>query len=170
MIFITVGTHEQPFNRVIEYVDNLKRDGIIQDEVFMQLGYSTYKPQYCAWSQFLSYDEMKKKVIGSRIVVTHGGPASFIMPLQASKIPIVVPRQKQYNEHVNNHQVEFVKKIEEGMQTIIAVYDIDSLKNIIINYDKIVLNMKNGIVSNNSVFNGQLGLIVEEMFCEKTER
>lgn len=33
MIFVTVGTHEQPFNRLIEYIDNLKRDGIISEEV-----------------------------------------------------------------------------------------------------------------------------------------
>ena len=32
MIFVTVGTHEQPFNRLIQKVDELKRDGIIQEE------------------------------------------------------------------------------------------------------------------------------------------
>lgn len=31
MIFVTVGTHEQPFNRLIQKVDELKRDGIIKD-------------------------------------------------------------------------------------------------------------------------------------------
>lgn len=30
MIFVTVGTHEQPFNRLIKKVDELKRDGIIR--------------------------------------------------------------------------------------------------------------------------------------------
>ena len=40
MIFVTVGTHEQPFNRLIEYIDNLKRDGIITEEVIMQTGFS----------------------------------------------------------------------------------------------------------------------------------
>ena len=35
MIFVTVGTHEQQFNRLIEYVDCLKRDGIITEEVIM---------------------------------------------------------------------------------------------------------------------------------------
>ena len=29
MIFVTVGTHEQPFNRLIKAVDDLKKDGII---------------------------------------------------------------------------------------------------------------------------------------------
>ena len=36
MIFVTVGTHEQPFNRLIQKVDELKRDGIIKDDVIIQ--------------------------------------------------------------------------------------------------------------------------------------
>ena len=27
MIFVTVGTHEQPFNRLIQKIDELKKDG-----------------------------------------------------------------------------------------------------------------------------------------------
>ena len=42
MIFVTVGTHEQPFNRLIECIDNLKKDGVIQEDVIIQTGYSTY--------------------------------------------------------------------------------------------------------------------------------
>lgn len=94
MIFVTVGTHEQPFNRLIEYIDNLKRDGIITEEVIMQTGFSTYEPKYCVWSKLLPYKEMVQNVADARIVITHGGPASFVMPLQIGKTPIVVPRQK----------------------------------------------------------------------------
>ena len=110
MIFVTVGTHEQPFNRLIQKVDELKRDGGIKDDVIIQTGFSTYKPKYCQWSKLISYQQMVKNVADARIVITHGGPASFIMPLQIGKTPIVVPRQHQYNEHVNDHQVEFCKK------------------------------------------------------------
>lgn len=41
MIFVTVGTHEQPFNRLIQKVDELKRDGVIKDDVIIQTGFST---------------------------------------------------------------------------------------------------------------------------------
>ena len=34
MIFVTVGTHEQPFNRLIQKVDELKKDGIIQEMLY----------------------------------------------------------------------------------------------------------------------------------------
>lgn len=46
MIFVTVGTHEQPFNRLIQKVDELKKDGTIQDDVIIQTGFST-----CKWQQ-----------------------------------------------------------------------------------------------------------------------
>ena len=39
MIFVTVGTHEQPFNRLIQKVDELKCDGVIKDDVIIQTGF-----------------------------------------------------------------------------------------------------------------------------------
>lgn len=100
MIFVTVGTHEQPFNRLIQKIDELKKDGIINEDVIIQTGFSTYEPKYCQWSKLIPYQQMVKNVADARIVITHGGPASFIMPLQIGKTPIVVPRQHQFNEHV----------------------------------------------------------------------
>lgn len=61
MIFVTVGTHEQQFNRLIEEIDRLKENGIIKDEVIMQTGYCTYEPKYCTWSELLPYDQMLEK-------------------------------------------------------------------------------------------------------------
>lgn len=163
MIFVTVGTHEQPFNRLIEYIDNLKREGVISEEVVMQTGFSTYEPKYCKWSKLLPYKEMVKNVAEARIVITHGGPASFIMPLQIGKTPIVVPRQKQFDEHVNDHQVDFAKAVAERMGTIIPVEQISVLKDIIINYDEIVAQMPSGMKSNNKTFNDSLEKIVAEL-------
>lgn len=164
MIFVTVGTHEQPFNRLIKKIDELKKDGIIKEEVIMQIGYSTYEPKYCKWFKLLPYSEMVKNVKDARIVITHGGPASFIMPLQIGKVPIVVPRQKEFDEHVNNHQMDFSKAVEERMGIIITVTDIDKLEEIIINYNNIVKKMNQGINSNNKKFCDSLEQMVEEMF------
>ena len=164
MIFVTVGTHEQPFNRLIQKVDELKRDGIIREEVVMQTGFSTYEPQYCQWSKLIPYQQMVQNVADARIVITHGGPASFIMPLQVGKIPIVVPRQHQYDEHVNDHQVEFARNVAERMGNILVVEDIEKLEQMITDYDEIVNTMKNEIISNNTKFNSNLERIVHNMF------
>ena len=97
------------------------------------------------------------------IVITHGGPASFVAPLELGKIPIVVPRRKKFNEHINDHQVDFVKLIESRMNNIIPVYDVRNLKRAIINYRKIVSDKHMTEFSNNDSFNRSLGKIVSEL-------
>lgn len=167
MIFVTVGTHEQPFNRLVECIDGLKKDGTIAEEVIIQTGYSTYKPKYCKWQKLFPYQEMIKLVDESRIVITHGGPSSFIMPLQIGKAPIVVPRRHEFNEHVNDHQVEFARNVAQRMGTIILVEDIETLGDVITNYDQIVAGMSHGMSSNNEKFCQALEKIVDEIFGSK---
>jgi hypothetical protein len=82
MIFVTVGTHEQQFNRLIETADNLVRDGKITEEVIMQTGYSTYKPKYCIWKSKFGLEEMKEMMNQAHIIITHGGPSSFMEALE----------------------------------------------------------------------------------------
>lgn len=106
---------------------------------------------------------MVKNVADARIVITHGGPASFIMPLQIGKTPIVVPRQHQFNEHVNDHQVEFARNVSKRMGTIISVEDIETLGKIITDYDQIVAGMGHGMVSNNAKFCEGLEQIVKNL-------
>lgn len=163
MIFVTVGTHEQPFNRLVEYMDNIKKDGVITEEVIIQTGYSTYEPKYCKWKKLFSYQEMLQLVNKARIVITHGGPSSFIMPLQIGKTPIVVPRRYEFNEHVNNHQVTFCRAVSERMGTIIVVEEEENLYKTILEYDLIVKKMNREIKSNNTRFNLELQKIVDEL-------
>lgn len=169
MIFVTVGTHEQSFDRLVEYIDNLKKDNKIEDEVIIQTGFCTYKPVYCKWSKLIPYGEMEKHVANARIVITHGGPASFIMPLKIGKIPIVVPRQVKFNEHVNNHQLDFVKSVNQKMGIIIPIENIDDLYMTIENYDTIVASMNSSINSNNIKFNHGINEIVKSLFLGETK-
>ena len=134
-----------------------------RQDVIMQTGFSTYEPKYCKWSKLFPYKEMVKNVAEARIVITHGGPASFIMPLQVGKTPVVVPRQKKFDEHVNNHQVVFAKAVAERMGTIISVVEISNLKEIILHYDEIVAKMPSGIKSNNELFCRQFESCVDEL-------
>ena len=106
---------------------------------------------------------MVQNVAEARIVITHGGPSSFIMPLQVGKIPVVVPRQKQFNEHVNNHQVDFCNAVAKRQGNIIVVEHIQKLKKTIQNYDDIVKAMPAELRSNNAVFNKKFEEIVNEL-------
>ncbi len=167
MIFVTVGTHEQQFNRLVECVDQMKEKGLLQEEVIIQTGFSTYEPKYCTWQKLLPFQQMVKNVEQARIVITHGGPSSFIMPLQIGKIPIVVPRQKQYEEHVNDHQVDFCRAVSRRQGNIILAEEMDALEQAILNYDEITAGMTAGQSSNNAKFNEAFGALVEGLFPNK---
>lgn len=164
MIFVTVGTHEQGFERLIKKVDDLVKDGKIKEDVVMQIGFTQYKPKYCKWQKLFPYSEMKEIVQKARIVITHGGPASFIMVLQEGKTPIVVPRMAKYNEHVNDHQVDFSLAVNERYKNLIVVEDIENLGSIISDYNNLVKNMNSGTLSNNAVFNKKFKKIVDGLF------
>ena len=114
--------------------------------------------------KLIPYDEMQKNIEMARIVVTHGGPASFLDPLKYGKIPVVVPRKKEFNEHVNNHQVDFSKEVEKRMKNIIVAESDDEIIDSIVNYDKKVkkLNSKNN--SNNKNFCKKLEQEIEKLF------
>lgn len=162
MIFVTVGTHEQQFNRLVEYMD--KWASVHDEEVIIQTGYSTYEPIHCKWQKLFSYQEMNRKIDEARIVITHGGPSSFIAPLQIGKIPIVVPRKYDYDEHVNNHQVNFSNAVSERMGTIIVVEDVNKLGTTIDTYYELVGELGRGMTSNNVGFCDQFKKIVDKMF------
>lgn len=162
MIFVTVGTHEQQFNRLVEYMDKWAAEH--DEKVVIQTGYSTYEPKYAEWSKLYPYQEMIKKVQEARIVITHGGPSSFIMPLQIGKVPIVVPRKYEYGEHVNNHQVKFCREVEKRMGMIVVMEEVEKLSGFIEHYDEVRIGKDS--ISNNAVFCDNLNKIVSKLFKE----
>jgi UDP-N-acetylglucosamine transferase subunit ALG13 len=163
MIFVTVGTHEQPFNRLVKKIDELKKNGVITEDVVIQTGFSTYEPQYCKWQKLFPYQDMGRYVEQARIVITHGGPSSFIMPLQIGKIPIVVPRQSKFNEHVNDHQVLFARAVKERYGNLVVVEDIEKLADVIQDYEKIADGMHGSQLNNNTKFCAAVEKIAEEL-------
>lgn len=152
MIFVTVGTHEQQFNRLIKAIDDLKKNKIVKEKVFIQTGFSNYKPQHCDFKDFLTYDEINLMLKQSRIIITHGGPSSFIPVLQLHKIPIVVPRNIEFSEHVNNHQLEFIKELEQKSASIIPVYNIETIGEVIENYNILIKNISDKKFCHNNEF------------------
>lgn len=163
MIFVTVGTHEQQFNRLIKAIDELVGEGVIKEEVIIQKGYSDYEPKNCKAYKLIGHKDMQKYIKDARIVITHGGPASFIAPLALGKTPIVMPRQKKYGEHVNDHQLEFCKEVEKRYGNIIVVNDSEELKSAIRE------NKANSasVISNNAKFNAQFKSLLKQMGTSK---
>ena len=162
MIFVTVGTHEQGMERLLIELDRLIDEKKIQDEVIAQIGYSSYKPKNFKYKELISYDEMDEMVKKASIVITHGGPGSIFHAIQYGKTPIVVPRNPDFNEHIDNHQILFAKRIELEKK-IIAIYEISDLERAIKNYNNTFSMYENNNNKTNN-FVEKFSELIEKMF------
>lgn len=104
MIFVTVGTHQQPFNRLLEAVDALALD----EECIFQTGHCTYMPRGQAMP-FMPFEEMQQHMSAARVVICHAGTGTVVSALRAGKCPVVAPRLVRFGEHVDDHQLELVQ-------------------------------------------------------------
>ena len=131
MIFVTVGSQKFQFNRLLEEMDRLvKGDFIKSDEIYAQIGYSTYQPKFYSYKQFLNKDEFLEVMEKSTIIITHGGTGSIINGVKKEKKVIGVPRMKEYGEHVDNHQIEIIEQFSNS-NMIYAVSDTKEIQNAI---------------------------------------
>lgn len=156
MLFITVGTHEQSFDRLLKCIDKMVEEGIINEKIICQKGYTEYQPQNYKAVKLMPYNQIQENIKKARIVITHGGPASFLEVLKYGKIPIVVPRKKDFNEHVNNHQLEFSRQVSKRMNNIIVAENDEEIIDAIVNYEEKIKKLSSKNISNNVSFNENL--------------
>ncbi len=154
MIFVTVGTHEQGFDRLVKAVDELNLE-----DVFVQIGYSKYIPKNSNYERFLSSDKFEEYMKSADIIITHGGPSTFMKAISLGKTPIVVPRQKKYQEHVNDHQLEFCNQVLKKGYGIILVDDEKKILDSI----HLVLESNNTFISTNKEFNERFRKELEDL-------
>jgi len=131
LIFVTVGMHTQGFDRLLRKMDEIA--GALGEEVVMQIGHTSFRPQTAKWFDFTTEAGIKEWCKKARVVVTQ--PAMSILDAQEQGTPvIVVPRLKKYNEVIDDHQLDFARHLEkEGKVT--AVYDVDKLEETLRNID-----------------------------------
>ena len=122
MIFLTVGT-QFPFDRLVKSVDQAFDEGLIEEEIFAQIGETSYKPH-----NFESVASLEKKVFDKHFkeassVISHAGIGTITMALDNNKPLLVMPRSKKYGEVVNDHQAAIARRFSE-LGHILAVYHI----------------------------------------------
>lgn len=110
--FVTVGSHDQPFDRLLAAADRAAAAGVLPGPVFAQHGVSGRPSAAMAGSGFVSPEEFADRVNGASVVVTHGGAGAIATALRAGRKPIVVARRSSAGEHVDDHQAELVAKLD----------------------------------------------------------
>ncbi len=128
MIFVALGTQKFQMNRLVKDIDEQKRQGLINDEIFGQIGNSDYIPKNYKFKSFINGTEFNEKIENSDVVITHSGVSTIIKALKLNKKVIVVPRLAKYGEHVDDHQMEIAENFSK-LNYVFMVLDTNELHN-----------------------------------------
>ncbi|HEU5140655.1 MAG TPA: PssE/Cps14G family polysaccharide biosynthesis glycosyltransferase [Bacillales bacterium] len=110
MILVVLGTHELPFTRMLKEIEKCKQNGIVEDDIFVQLGHTPFHSEVMNLVKFVSYEEMDRLYDKARLILTHGGTGSIISGLKKGKKIIAAARLKKYGEHNDDHQLELINQ------------------------------------------------------------
>ena len=184
MIFVSLGTQDKPFNRIIDYILKLKEEiKELEDiEIVFQIGQTKLSEEEKSKIEklnektnekkvsekinkeeknitvfnMLKPEEMKKYIINSSIVITHAGVGTIMECIEHNKDIIVLPRKEENGEHVNNHQEEIAFEMQKnGLLYKVDTYE--KMQEIVIELIKNSNNKKEKkYISNNEKFNDML--------------
>ncbi|WP_235973548.1 glycosyltransferase [Peribacillus faecalis] len=127
MIFVTVGTHEQPFDRLLGAINHYAAEKqLAKEQIVVQKGFSKLDLENVTSEAMYSASQMNSFYNEAEVIISHGGPGSMFPAWLLGKQVIAVPRQNRYKEHVDDHQVEFCKFVEKSGK-VICVDDISDL-------------------------------------------
>jgi len=144
IIFVTTGSSNYPYNRLIKKMDNIAPK--LPLPVIMQIGNIMYKPKNTMFFSFCESNELKKYYERADIVVGHAGGGTFLDMVKFGVRGIMLPRIKKYGEAAHNHQQEQTNLFQE-MGITIAKNEQDLEDLLLHRRDDILpitLNLENG--------------------------
>lgn len=139
MILVLLGTQDNSFTRLLEEIDNCITLGIISDKVLVQSGYTKYNSKNMEIIDFVPLVEFENLINNADLIITHGGVGSIINSIKLGKKVIAVPRLKEYNEHVNDHQIQIVESFDK-QGFIKGIFDLSTLPEVLKQIDSFIPN------------------------------
>lgn len=121
MIFVTVGTHHDPFERFLGALGQLDASQLV-----VQYGPGTPPPGVARAEAYLPFEEMLECFRAADKVITHAGVGSILCARRAGHTPLVVPRRHDLGEHVDEHQAELTRALA-ARGSVIEVTDLSQL-------------------------------------------
>lgn len=110
MIFVSLGTNDKSFKRLLDKIEKEISLGNIKDKVIVQSGYTKYESKNMDIIDLMPMDVFNKNISECDILITHGGVGTILDGLKLGKKIIAFPRLAKYQEHVNDHQVEIINE------------------------------------------------------------
>lgn len=112
MIFVILGTQDKGFDRMLNEIQELIKDGLITKKVIVQAGCTDFKSDEMDIIDYLPMQKFNEYIEQADIVITHGGVGSILDAIKHHKKVIAIPRLEKYHEHVNDHQIQIVEEFD----------------------------------------------------------
>jgi len=119
MIFLTVGT-QFPFDRLVKAVDMAVKKNRLDEQIFAQVGTTTYRPRNFEVVTSLEKTLFDKHVREADSIIGHAGIGTITMAMEYRKPLLVMPRLRKYGEVVNDHQLAIARKFEQLGYLLVA--------------------------------------------------
>ncbi len=104
-VVVSVGTDKHPFDRLIGWVDEWA-SAHPDVGVFVQYGNSS-TPSHAAGTDLIPHEELLAMIAQATVVISHGGPSTVMDVRSKGCMPIVIGRNPEFGEHVDEHQMRF---------------------------------------------------------------
>jgi UDP-N-acetylglucosamine transferase subunit ALG13 len=126
LIVVSVGTDHHRFDRLLEWVAAAADQ--VGAEVIAQSG-STPALAGIECFDFVAADELELLMRRADAVVCHGGPGTISLARRAGHRPIVVARDPEFGEHVDDHQLRFAAALaaEDVVDSAASIDDLVDL-------------------------------------------
>ena len=120
MILMVCGTQKFPMDRMLSEMDRLIEEGTVTEEVFAQIGHSTYCPKHYGWAEFVAGEEFEEKIKNCSLLLTHSGVGTILTGKEYHKPVLVYPRSAKYGEHVDDHQWQIAREFRKRDYVLIC--------------------------------------------------
>src|SRR5829696_372489 len=107
-VLVLVGTDHHRFDRLVDWMDRWCQETGV--DCLVQHGTSR-APRIAAGQPYLDWDKVQSELAEADVVVSHGGPATIAEARRAGHLPVVVPRDPSRDEHVDDHQLLFSRRL-----------------------------------------------------------
>ncbi len=136
MIFVSVGTHPDPFPRLLNEVSRLVEGGMLRGKIIVQSGYTPFSHAKMDVQSFLEPAAFEQTIREADVFITHAGEGNIGLAVQTNTPMVIVPRRKRFGEHTNDHQLELAHAAEKEKYGVV-VHDVGDLSSAIARAKKI---------------------------------
>jgi UDP-N-acetylglucosamine--N-acetylmuramyl-(pentapeptide) pyrophosphoryl-undecaprenol N-acetylglucosamine transferase len=110
-VVVTLGTHERyVFPRLLRRLVEVLPPSL---EVLWQVGATRVDRMPAGARRQVPPDELRTAMREADVVISHAGVGSALAALQAGRRALFVPRRRAFGEHIDDHQVEMARDLEE---------------------------------------------------------